>query len=117
MSERRPCRPRTASPSGLGFGATAGSVFLPGRDELKILAPHPVEERLVLALREGPQDRRGLLAGVPVLAAADPDGAGKSGAEAGEEFLGRGDGRCYCGAAGAGLGNEPHDAGDLLVEP
>src|SRR5260370_22886514 len=35
------------------------------------------------------QDRVALAAGVPVLAAADPDGAGESVAEAGEEFFGR----------------------------
>jgi hypothetical protein len=35
----------------------------------------------------------------------------------GEEFLGRGGGWGYGGAAGAGVGNQPHDAGDLLIEP
>lgn len=66
---------------------------LPSRNKLKIGHGHLFEERPVLALRKGPQHRRGLLAGVPVLAAADPDGPRKSGAEPGEKFLGRGDGR------------------------
>src|SRR5216684_3377223 len=95
---------------------TASSVRLPGRGEIEILQRHLFEEPLVLLLRQRPQDRGRLVAGVPVLAAADPDGPGKSGAEAGEEFLGRGDGRGGRGAAGAPFGNEPHDAADLLLE-
>jgi hypothetical protein len=74
------------------------------------------KKRLVLALRERPQDWRRLPAGVPVFATADPDGAGKRRAEAGEEFLGRGDGRRRSGTASASLGDEPHDAADLLLE-
>src|SRR4029077_16859484 len=66
---------------------TAGSVWGSVRDEAKILHRHPLEESLVLALRDRPQHRHALMAGVPVLAAADPDGAGKGGAEAGNEFL------------------------------
>ena len=38
------------------------------------------------------------------------------GAEPGEEFLGRGDGRRNRGIASPGLRDEPHDADDLLVE-
>src|SRR5216684_7678481 len=71
---------------GCAIRAAAGSVSLPGGNELEIVHRHLLEERLVLALRERPEDRRGLLAGVPVLAAADPDGPGEGGAEAGEEF-------------------------------
>src|SRR5260370_24873907 len=66
-----------------------GSVRRPGWDELKILGQYVFEERLVLALRQRPQDRIAFVAGVPVLAAADPYGAGESIAEAGEELLGR----------------------------
>src|ERR1700719_3873413 len=95
---------------------TARSVSLPAGNELEIVHGHLLEERLVLALREGPQDRRGLLAGVPILAAADPDCSGKGGAEASEESVGRGGGGCHCGGAGSGLANEPHDAGNLLGE-
>src|SRR6516225_1319777 len=78
---------RAASP----LGAAAGSVCLPGRNELEIFHGDLLEESLVLALRKRPQDRRGLLAGVPVFTPADPHGTRKGGAEAGEEFLGRGD--------------------------
>src|SRR5439155_16545088 len=92
------------------------SVAEPGGGELKILQLHLLEERLVLLLRQRPQDRRRLVAGVPVLAAANPDGPGKSGTETGEEFLGRSDGRCGRSTAGARLRNQPHDAADLLLE-
>ena len=73
--------------------ATARSGSLPARNELEVFRGHLLEKRLVLALWKRPQDRRGLLAGVPVLAAPDPDGPRKGGTEPGEEFLGRGDGR------------------------
>jgi hypothetical protein len=49
-----------------------------------------LEELFVLALRERPQDRRRLPAGVPILAAADPNGARKGSVEARDEFLGCG---------------------------
>jgi hypothetical protein len=50
-----PSAAKTASrPGAAPSGATARSVSLRGRDELEILGRHPVEERLVLALREGP---------------------------------------------------------------
>jgi hypothetical protein len=88
-------RYRRALVSGTGDSGSVhlGLVSLPAGNELEIVHGHLLEERPVLALRKGPQDRRGLLAGVPVLAAADPDGPGEGGAEAGEEFLGRGDRR------------------------
>src|SRR5438874_7610452 len=73
--------------------ATARSGSLPARNELEVFRGHLLEKCLVLALRKGPQDRCGLLAGVPVLAAPDPDGPRKGGTEAGEKFLGRGDSR------------------------
>src|SRR6266700_1179828 len=114
---RRVCRQRSSTPLGASRGdETASSVCLSGRGEIEILQRHLLEKPLVFLLRQRPQDRVGLLAGVPVFAAANPDGPGKGGAEAGEEFLGRGYGRGGRGAAGAPLGNEPHDAADLLVE-
>ena len=39
---------------------------------------HLGEECLALALRQWPQDRRALIAGIPILAAADPDVPGKA---------------------------------------
>jgi hypothetical protein len=75
---RRYDRVRRHRPSGNSIAypaaslATARSVSLPVGDEFKIFRQHLGEECLVLALRQRPQDRRGLLAGVPVLAAADP---------------------------------------------
>src|SRR5271156_388316 len=78
---KRRCR------SGGVFNATARSGSLPARNELEVFRGHLREECLVLALWKRPQDRRGLLAGVPVLAAADPDGPRKGGTEPGEEFL------------------------------
>src|SRR6516164_4088056 len=98
------------------LAASDNSVPLPGGNELKIFHRHLGEECLVLALRQRPQDRRALIAGIPVLAAAHPNGPGKGGAEPGEEFLGRGGGRRDRGAAGPGLGDQPHDTSDLLVE-
>src|SRR5947207_13847790 len=61
----------------------AGSVSRARRDELKIPLRHLVEERLMLALRQRPQNRCILIACVPVLAAANPNSARKSGTEAG----------------------------------
>src|SRR5215470_19008563 len=92
------------------------SISLPGRNELKIFERRLGKERLVRTLRQRPQDRRRLVPGVPILAAADPDGAGKGSAEAGEKLLGRGLRRRHRGAAGARLADQPHDAGDLLFE-
>src|SRR5262249_41636857 len=51
------------------------SVPLAGWNELEILERRLGKERLVCALRQWPQDRRRLIPGVPVLAAADPDSA------------------------------------------
>src|SRR5438270_8092895 len=88
----------------------ATSVLLTGRNELEVCRRHLLEERFVLVLRQRPQHRSGLSAGVPVLAAADPNSAGKGSVKAGEEFLGRCDGRGRGGATGARLGDQPHDA-------
>jgi hypothetical protein len=67
---------RIADPGGV-FNGTARSGSLPARNELEVFHRHLLEECLVLALWKRPQDRRGLLAGVPVFAAADPDGPRK----------------------------------------
>src|SRR5260221_13292482 len=96
---RRPARAKTAYETrARGFARKlrrrrrVRSISRPGGDELEVFDRHLLEERLVLALRERPEDGCGLPAGVPVLAAADPDSAGEGGAEAGEEFLGSGGG-------------------------
>src|SRR5262249_57150080 len=89
--------------AGGGCSRSNLSVSRSGRDKLKILGRHGFEERFVRALGEWPEHGGGLSAGVPVLAAADPDGSGKGGAETGEEFLGRAGGRRHRGTTRAGL--------------
>src|SRR5689334_6137096 len=80
-----------------------------GRDEVEILERHPLEKGLVLALREWPEDRVRLVAGIPVLAAAGPDGAGERGIERRQEPLGRGGGRRDRGGPAAAFPDQPHD--------
>src|SRR5438270_11600398 len=52
--------------------STDGSGFPPARNELEVFRGHLLKECLVLALRKGPQDRRGLLAGVPSFCSRRP---------------------------------------------
>ena len=58
----------------------------PARNEREVFRGHLLKECLVLALWKRPKDRRGLLAGVPVFAAADPDGPRKGGTEPARNF-------------------------------